>query len=182
MHARGLVGHGALESLTLHGVFGAHRQERVAQGMDGLNGKGVVAQHEVSKGAAHARRMHGAQIATMLDGKRLTFEGELDLVGDGIKEFEVVGSEVTALDGDGQHALHACLRNERQVDDVGLLMKVGESAGTGTVFKHPVHHVLLNERVERVLAKVTLHHVDRGVAACAVGIFGIKRVGQVHGA
>ena len=38
LHARGLVGHGALESLTLHGVFGAHRQERVAQGMDGLNG------------------------------------------------------------------------------------------------------------------------------------------------
>ena len=150
--------------------------------MDGLNGKGVVAQHEVGKGAAHARRMHGAQVATVLDGKRLAFEGELDLVGDGVEEFEVVGSEVAALDGDGQHALHTCLRNERQVDDVGLLVKVGESAGTGAVFKHPVHHVLLDKRVERVLAKVALHHVDRGVAACAVGIFGIKRVGQVHGA
>ena len=118
----------------------------------------------------------------MLDGKRLTFEGELDLVGDGVEEFEVVGGEVAALDSDGQHALHARLRNKRQVDDVGLLVKVGESAGTGAVFKHPVHHVLLDERVERVLAKVALHHVDRGVTACAVGIFGIKRIGQVHGA
>ena len=150
--------------------------------MDGLNGKGVIAQHEVGKGAAHARRMHGAQIATVLDGKRLAFESKLDLVGDSIEEFEVIGSEVTALDGNSQHALHACLRNERQVDDVGLLVEIGKSTGAGTVFKHPVHHVLLDERVERVLAKVALHHVDRGVAACAVGIFGIKRVGQVHGA